>query len=96
MKYNRNDEELAHMPSKVKTAFLKLQSLNAPVKIWHDTNPNSQNYRGYFWISAEEGKDEWLDYYSNFWGSERLNDILNKAGLYWEWYNPAWGEVYDM
>jgi len=96
MKYNRNDNELAHMPSKVKTAFLKLQSLNAPVKIWHDTNPNSQNYRGYFWISAEEGKDEWLDYYSNFWGSERLNDILNKAGLYWEWQNPAWGNVYDI
>ena len=96
MKYTRNDEELAHMPSKVKTAFLKLQSLDAPVKIWHQNNPKYMDYRGYFWLSGEEGKDEWLDYYSNFWGSERLNDILNKAGLYWEWQNPAWGNVYDL
>jgi hypothetical protein len=95
MKYTREDEELAHMPSKVKTAFLKLQKLGAPVNVWHQNNPKYTDYRGYFWLSGEECKEEWLDYYSNFWGSDELNDILNKAGLYFEWENPAWGNVYN-
>jgi hypothetical protein len=95
MKYTREDEELAHMPSKVKTAFLKLQKLGAPVNVWHQNNPKYMDYRGYFWLSGEECKEEWLDYYSNFWGSDELNDILNKAGLYFEWENPAWGNVYN-
>lgn len=98
MNYTREDEELAHMPSKVKTAFLKLQKLGCPVKIWWQTDPNYMDYRGYFWISTEETSSwEWLDYYSTalVCGSEKLREILDKADLYFEWENPAIAGVYD-
>lgn len=73
------------------SAFLELQDLGCPVKL-----PIDGDHRGHFWISAEDdGSYEWLDYYGNFFGTDQLNEILEKHGLYWEWYNPAYGNVYD-
>jgi hypothetical protein len=84
-------EELEMQPHAI-TAFLKLQSLGCPVRV-----PVRGDDRGHFWISAEEVESEgWLDYYSDtlFWGSEQLNTILDDNNLFWEWYNPAYGNVY--
>ena len=74
-------------------AFLKLQAAGCPVKIWdgHD--------RGHFWIDAEEPEAEgWLDYWSTslMLGSDRLNKILEGAGLYFEWHNSAYACVYNV
>jgi hypothetical protein len=77
--------------AKAQKAFNELKALGAPVK-------SSEGYpdRGYFWLSAEEEMSElWLDYYSNYWGSDKLNEILEKYGLFKEWYNPAYACVYD-
>lgn len=45
----------------------------------------------------QEDSELWLDYYSNDlnFGSDKLNEILEKHDLCWEWYNPAYGCVYD-
>ena len=80
------------MKANVKKAFDTLKKLGCPVKEWDDDE------RGYFWIDAEdESAGLWLDYYSDnlFFGSEKMNEILRKHGLYWEWYNSAYGCVYD-
>lgn len=90
MKYQRTDEELNHLNSKQKTAFLKLQKLGCPVKIWWQNDLKYMEYRGLFWIDSEEYEaEEFLDYYSNYWGSEVLTKTLEKAGLYYEWQNSA-------
>jgi hypothetical protein len=78
------------MIKKHKVAFNKLKALGIPVKTWDDDS------RGYFYIDCEEyGAEEHLDYYSLYWGSDKLNSILKQAGLYYEWYNPAYACVYD-
>ena len=85
--------EIEMKPHAIK-AFLKLQNLGCPVKA-----PIYGDERGHFWISAEEeGYEEWLDYYDFdlMLGSDTLNEILEEFGLYWEWYNPAYGNVYDV
>ena len=64
-----------------------------PVKEWHSDE------RGHFWIDAEEsGAGDWLDYWSMslIAGSDRLNRILAKHGLYFEWYNAGYAHVYDI
>jgi hypothetical protein len=82
------------MKREVRTAFNKLKKLGCPVReskpIHHD--------RGYFWIDAEVPEAElWLNYWSAdlFFGSDKLNKILAEHNLYWEWYNSAYGCVYD-
>ena len=79
------------MKKHARKAFNALKKLGCPVKEWHDDS------RGHFWIDGEEeGAEEWLDYWgSNNFGSEQLNSILSSHGLYWEWQNSAWGNVYD-
>lgn len=83
------------MKPNVKKAFSLLKAEGCPVR---EYNAIHDNDRGYFWIDAEdENAGLWLDYYNTnlFFGSDRLNEILNKHGLYWEWYNSAYGCVYD-
>jgi hypothetical protein len=94
--YTRQDEELAHMPSKVQTAFLKLQKMGVPVKIWYNVDPNYGEYRGYFWIDCEEEDGELFYDYWEMYKNEKCEDILNSAGVYSEWYNPAYLCVYDI
>lgn len=78
------------MKRNARTAFNQLKKLGCPVKEWHGDD------RGYFWIDAEENRGDWLDYWSNYSGSDLLNEILNNNGLYWEWHNPGYGCVYDI
>jgi hypothetical protein len=76
---------------KARKAFNKLKKLGCPVR-------ESHSDRGHFWIDAEAPEAEgWLDYWSAdlCFGSDRLNKILADHGLYWEWYNSAYGCVYD-
>jgi hypothetical protein len=81
------------MTKNAEKAFNELKEMGVPVR-------SSEGYgdRGYFWISAEEGEESevWLDYYSNFWGSDKLNAVLDKYGLFFEWYNPAYANVWDI
>lgn len=80
------------MKANVKKAFSLLKAEGCPVREWDG------NDRGYFWIDAEdENASLWLDYYNTnlFFGSDRLNEILDEHKLYWEWYNSAYGCVYD-
>jgi len=75
------------------TAFLELQKAGCPAKIWDGDE------RGHFWLDAEQsGAGEWLDYWSmtTIAGSEKLNEILEKHGLYFEWCNPGYAHVYSM
>ena len=94
--YTRQDEELAHMPNKVKTAFLKLQKMGVPVKIWHNVDPNYSEYRGYFWIDCEEQDNKIFYDYWEMYLDPKCEDILETAGVYSEWYNPAYLCVYDI
>ena len=74
-------------------AFVELQKAGCPVKEWHSDE------RGHFWIDAEEtAAGDWLDYWnmSLVGGSDRLNRILKKHGLYFEWYNAGYAHVYDI
>jgi hypothetical protein len=80
------------MKANVKKAFDTLKMLGCPVKEWDGDD------RGHFWIDAEEENAElWLDYWNTdlAFGSDKLNQILDDNGLYWEWYNSAYGCVYD-
>lgn len=80
------------MPVDAANAFITLQEAGCPVKTWDGGN------RGHFWIDAEEPEAEgWLDYWASdlMFGSDRLNGILEDAGLYFEWYNSAYACVYD-
>lgn len=81
------------LKKRAEKAFNELKKLGAPVR-------SSEGYpdRGLFWLWAELGEESepWLDYYSNFWGSDKLNAVLEKYGLWFEWYNPAYAVVYEM
>jgi hypothetical protein len=80
------------MAQNAASAFVELQKAGCPVKTW-DTGE-----RGHFWIDAEEsGAGEWLDYWSTalMAGSDKLNRILEKHGLYFEWYNSGYAHVYN-
>jgi hypothetical protein len=81
------------MNSKARKCFNELQKAGCPVKEWYTDE------RGHFWIDAEEPEaEEWLDYWrtSLCAGSDRLNRILKKHGLYFEWQNSAYAHVYDI
>lgn len=78
------------MTRKARTAFNQLKKIGVPVKEWHDDS------RGHFWIDAEEPDAPlFLDYYDLYWGSARLNKILEVNDLYFEWHNSAYACVYD-
>ena len=88
-------EEINHMTEDSIKAFIELKRLGCPVKIWWQNDRKYMDYRGYFWIDAEEYDAEgWLDYNSDYWGSEKLQSILGKHGLYFEWQNSAVACVY--
>lgn len=75
------------------TAFVELEKAGCPVKDWYTDE------RGHFWIDAEEPAAEgWLDYWSGelIAGSDKLNDILSKHGLYFEWQNSACAHVHNI
>lgn len=91
-----HEDDLQHMTAKVKKCFRKLEAMGVPVKVWYQTERGYEDYRGYFWIDAEcGGSEKWLDYYGNYEGNEKMNKILDDAGLYFEWYNSAFACVYD-
>lgn len=72
-------------------AFLKLQNLDCPVKTWY------QSDRGHFWIDAEQpGAEQFLEYWHNPTGSDKLNNILNKHGFFFEWTNPGYACIYNI
>tara|TARA_R110000772_G_scaffold6250_12_gene21965 strand:- start:349 stop:594 length:246 start_codon:yes stop_codon:yes gene_type:complete len=80
------------MKKHARKAFNALKKLGCPVKEcdWED--------RGHFWIDGEDPEAEgWIDYWDMNLsaGSDKLNEILAENGLYWEWQNSAWGNVYD-
>lgn len=79
------------MKANARKAFNKLKKLGCPV-MESDIYPG----RGHFWLDAESSTNEgWLDYWSNYFGSDKLNEILTAHDLYWEWHNPGYGCVYD-
>lgn len=81
------------MKSNAKKCFNELKKLGCPVKEWYDDS------RGVFWIDAEEPNAElWLNYWDMnlSFGSQKLNDILDKNNLWWEWQNSAYGNVYSI
>jgi hypothetical protein len=90
-------EEISHMTPKSIKAFIELKKLGCPIDIWYQNKPRYQDYRGFFWLKAEEG-EEWLDYYDSemYWGSDKLQKTLEKHGLYFEWQNSAVGCVYEL
>ena len=88
--------EINHMTPESIKAFIQLKKLGCPVKIWHQNDREYQDYRGYFWIHAEEYEaSDWLDYWNMFEGSDKLQKILDKNGLYFEWQNSAVACIYD-
>ena len=91
-----SSEEVSHMTKSSISAFIKLKKAGCPVKVWHQNDPKYMDYRGYFWIDTEEsGAESWLDYYNQMMGHEKLVDILDTAGLYFEWENSAVACVFD-
>ena len=83
--------QIEDCPERVQKCIQELKKLGAPVK---DSHSGSS---AYFSIDAEEPEAHYfLDYYSNYWGSKQLNKILEKHGLYFEWENTAWTNVYDL
>ena len=80
------------MTPNAKKAFKELKKLGAPVH-------SSEGYpeRGFFWISAEdENAGEWLDYFTNYWGTDKLQEVLGKYGLFFEWSNPGFANVWEI
>jgi hypothetical protein len=78
------------MKAQHKKAFDKLKNAGIAVRL-----SESEDY-GIFWIDCETGSVETeiaLDYYENIGGSIFLNNTLEKAGLYFEWYNPAYATI---
>jgi len=88
------------MKRHARRAFNKLKKLKINVVDSKEYN-ECGDYRGHFWIGCEggmRGEDHTelhVDYYSKFWGSDELNEILDAEGLYFEWYNAAYANVYD-
>ena len=93
------------MNANAKRAYEALKKIGAPV-----LSPDL-GWGGHFAISGEYyGRDDgfyegskdfdpdgnlWFDYYENYWGSDHINDILKKHGLFAEWINAGVLGVYD-
>ncbi len=84
------------MKANVRKAYEELRKLNIAVQ--GDTEWDTEgNY--HFWIWCEGITDETqdhLDYYSLYWGSTQINEILKKHELYFEWQNPAQANIYSL
>lgn len=81
------------MKANARKCYNELKKLGCPVKEWA-----YDNSRGHFWIDAEEsGASEWLDYWNSnmYFGNAKLNEVLSKHGLYFEWYNAGHANVYN-
>lgn len=83
--------------TEARKAFDELKNLGVPVV-------DIQEDGSYFRISGEDNEDTvWADYYNEYRMSysddfgvhEEINNILNKHGLYAEWYNPGYLHVYN-
>lgn len=78
------------MNAKQQQAFDTLKEAGINVR-----KPESEDY-GVFWIDCETDSIQTilaLDYYDNMEGSDFLNETLEKANLYFEWYNAAYATV---
>ena len=81
------------MKNNYRKAFTALKKIGAPVIEGGDNGEDT------FRISGEDNVDEiWADYYEEFTSSSenflfgvnnKINDILDKQGLYAEWINPG-------
>jgi hypothetical protein len=94
-----SQEEISHMTSESIKAFIELKKLGCPIDVWYQNKKGYEDYRGFFWLRAEESEaEEWLDYWDSdmYWGSDKLRKILEKNGLYFEWQNSAVGCVYEL
>ena len=90
-------EDVDHMTQSTLDCFVKLVQLGVPAKIWFQTDPKFMDYRGFFWIDAEaEGAEVWLDYWNTMSGHDKLKNILNEAGLYFEWENSSVATVQNL
>jgi len=90
-------EETSHMTKQSIRAFIKLKKLGCPVDVWYQNKRGYEDYRGFFWINAEEeGAEQWLDYWHVMAGHDKLTKILSDNGLYFEWDNSAVACVYEM
>jgi len=76
-------------------AYIALKKMGVPVYTRHDMD-------GRFQISAEEPESyKWADYYEtyhpdwNFGVNPKIDEILNKHGLFAEWINPGELGVYE-
>ena len=81
------------MTPQAQKAFDELKALGAPV-----LDRGGDNDGGHFIISGEDNSNEiWADYYKEFGGpglddfgvNLKINAILEKHGLFAEWYNPG-------
>ena len=94
---NYTQEEINHLTPEQLDAFIKLDKLGVPVKIYDQQNPKLEDYRGVFSIdSEEEGCELFVDYFNpaKFMGTDEMNKIIYDAGLYWDWENPGWINVH--
>lgn len=88
------------MKTNAKKAFEALKKIGVPVNENKWTNDESEH----FTISGEDNYPEiWADYYNeynlgstdDFGVSLKINKILDKFGLFAEWYNPGVLCVFD-
>lgn len=80
------------MNNDTKKAFNALKKLGLPVK----ENATAAN-DGLFWIDSEEtGGEEHLSYWGedSRFGSVKLWEVLDKHNMFFEWYNPAFANIY--
>jgi len=81
------------MTRQQRKAFDKLKKLGIAVR--EPMEWDNDGHFGIFWIDCEDcGENDMTflhaDYYEKFWGSDTLNNILDEAGLYFEWVNAAY------
>jgi hypothetical protein len=78
-------------------AYIALKKLGVPVYTRHDMD-------GRFQISAEDPESyKWADYYEGdahpgwiFGVNPKIDEVLNKYGLFSEWINPGELGVYEL
>lgn len=81
------------MEARHRQAFDKLRIKGIDVR-----ESESEDY-GIFWINCETDSIETelaLEYYDNYWGSDFLNDTLEKHGLFFEWHSPAYATITEL
>ena len=86
-------------------ALKELQAIKAPVFV-HEDSEYHFVISGECNFAPQYGDEYWADYYvmtdggskclDDFGVSPKLNEILNKHGLYAEWNDPGTIHVYDI